>query len=457
MNLATTLEEIPDYYINTDVFQKTYNNNDFKKSTLESLFTNDKTPRKDIPIVDYDDFIILLYKLDYYGINPYPKIVIDFINDHKFDKQFWDEFVTTFFENSFTEEALKIRDDIFSRYKKISCGTYNATVINKRNVLTSWGFYVTPRIRSIFYLENVISVESGDSHITALKDDGKITSSFEYGKKFKTDDIFELIAARWDNSLALRTDGTLFYWGFENQDFYLRSFKNIGKCLQIVCGDGFFVAIKEDGTLFSHGLQSRHRMDRIPNEIIIDEEVYERSTDFFLSDYPTDRDRKTVRIDNLKFIKVACAQLYTAGILDNGSLVTWGYLGVYFTRVLKRYENDKFKDIACGDDFTIAIREDNSLAYINGTDNFLSSGIKINENEKFTKISAGAAHFLALRIDGSLFCSSKEQSEGMPNEGVFISIECGRFNSLAIRDDGKIFYWGSNNFNQLNGTPESIN
>lgn len=187
-----------------------------------------------------------------------------------------------------------------------------------------------------------------------------------------------------------------------------------------------------------------------------------------------------------RFVKLAVSAngYHTAGIRADGSLWTWGMntngqLGHGNTTDLAspaRVGTATWKEVACGDSHTVAVRNDGTLwAWGLNTNGQLGDGTVTNQNQPvqigssttWSTVSCGTAHSVALQGDGTLWSwglntngqlgdlsttqrTSPVQVTEVGGDGTpWASISCGSIHNLALRVNGTLWAWGSNNSGRM--------
>jgi alpha-tubulin suppressor-like RCC1 family protein len=232
------------------------------------------------------------------------------------------------------------------------------------------------------------------------------------------------VSAGYNHTLAIKTDGTLWAWGF-NMTGQLGDGTTVDKISPIKIGTGsnwkqvsagnhYSTAIKTDGTLWAWGLNDEGQM----------------------------------------------------GIGSTASRYAPAKVGT----------STNWKMVVAWNNFTLAIKSDSTLwAWGNndygqlgdGTNTARFAPVQIGTDKNWKSISAGWDHALALKVDGSLWAWGRDHygqlgdsiklSRNSPmkvdNSTDWNDISAGYQHSLATKADGTLWSWGYNYYGQLgNGT-----
>ena len=271
------------------------------------------------------------------------------------------------------------------------------------------------------------------------------------------------ISAGTRHTMAIRSDGSLWAWGYNNLygalgDGTLTShdapIKIMDSVRSVSAGDDNTMAIKTDGSLLAWGNNYSGK----------------------LGDGTTTNSRTPVKImDSVR--SISAGGNHTLAIKTDGSLWAWGsngygYLGDGTTT--SRYSPVKIMDsvvsVSAGTDHTMAIKNDGSLwawghnGYTygelgDGTTTNKLSPIKIMDSVAY--VSAGYHYTLAIKTDGSLWAWGWNQY-GKLGDGTttsrynpvkimdsVASVSAGRNHAMAVKADGSLWAWGDNTFGEL--------
>jgi alpha-tubulin suppressor-like RCC1 family protein len=300
------------------------------------------------------------------------------------------------------------------------------------------------------------------------------------------------VSCGYRHTAAIKTDGTLWTWGFSNSNnkgsvvvvgtlgindttTFIRStpvttFAGGTNWKQVSCGGNFTAAIKTDGTLWTWGNNSNGQLG--------DNTGTNRLTPV------------TTFAGGTNWKQVAGGGYSTAAIKTDGTLWTWGYgafgqLGDNTTTFIKSTPVTTFaggtnwKQVSCGQYHTAAIKTDGTLwgwgepggGRLGDNTNLTSKLTPVTTfagGTNWKQVSGGNNHTAAIKTDGTLWTWGSNTSAGVlginsSNAALNIStpvttfaggtnwkqVACVSGTINAIKTDGTLWIWGSNNLGQL--------
>lgn len=235
--------------------------------------------------------------------------------------------------------------------------------------------------------------------------------------------VWDKVSAGGEFSLGLRSDGTLWSWGFNGSGqlgigttslvVYQTTPVQVGTdndWLEISAGGYHSLALKSDGTLWVWGF---NMYGGLGNGGTVDTNLPVQIT------------------EENDWLTVEAGQVHSFAIKQDGTLWGWGYGG--------------FGQLGLGNDEDVAIPT------------------QIGEDNDWSQIIAGGAHTLALKNDGSLWGwgvnGNGQLGDGMNSTTLFIpthigtdtweQISAGYEYSAGIKEDGTLWTWGFNVNGQL--------
>jgi alpha-tubulin suppressor-like RCC1 family protein len=228
------------------------------------------------------------------------------------------------------------------------------------------------------------------------------------------------ITAGYCHTLAIRSDGSLWAWGWnQNGQLGLGDTTNrlsparVGTdndWVLVAAGEHHTIALKSDGTLWAWGYNVYGQLGLGDN---IDRLVPTR--------IGTDND----------WIWVSCGYYHTFALKSDGSLWAWGYngsgqlgLGDTSDRWIPTRvgTENRWVYVVCGSDYTAAIRSDGTL-WAWGGNSYGQLGLGDTSN-RFTPTRVGT-------------------------DNTWVRVTCGYSHTLALKSDGSLWAWGYNYYGQL--------
>ncbi|MBA4320384.1 MAG: hypothetical protein C0412_18455, partial [Flavobacterium sp.] len=241
--------------------------------------------------------------------------------------------------------------------------------------------------------------------------------------KVNSDSDWTAIAAGGNHSLALKSDGTLWAWGF-NKDGQLgnaesTSFDLIPRLVgedtnwtYIAAGFSHSLALKSDGTLWAWGSDD---MGQIGNGGILVE------------------DRLPKQIGSGKnWVSIAAGYSHSMGLQADGSLYAWGY--------------NNYGQLG-NHDLGVEMVGDPSFVNLN-----INKPVQIRQPlTAWISFSVNGNHTIGLKADGTIWENYSPAGilQRVGDSYDWVSAEAGTLHSIGLKADGTIWTWGSNTFGQL--------
>ena len=312
-----------------------------------------------------------------------------------------------------------------------------------------------------------------DSPITNFKD----SDGVDLGKKLVTKDyLLEVYGTILENSPASGLVVTPELWGsgrnqygqlgINNTDpsgIPVTTFAGGTNWKQLSCGKNHTAAIKTDGSLWIWG---RNFLGALGNNLSGGgTESQNRSTP--ITTFAGGNDWK----------QVACGEYHTSAIKTDCSLWSWGHnqfgmLGINNTDqkntpVTTILGGTNWKSVACGDIHVLAIKTDGSLWVWGrgadgqlGTNNTADRSIPVTTfigGNDWKSIAGGVQHSAAVKTDGSLWTWGTNDFAHLgindttqrntpvttfAGGNTWKSVACGRSHTIALKTDGTLWTWG---------------
>ena len=301
-------------------------------------------------------------------------------------------------------------------------------------------------------------IAGGNTHSVMLKDDGTVWAwgdnywrqLGDFSDTNKSTPVQVLVsetvplsgvisvAAGYQHSLALKEDGTVWAWGY-NDKGQIGNSTSFNRAIQVLRGEGpGDTTYLEDVTAIAAG--GKHSL------AVVDGEVYAWGLNEVgqLGDGTTTNSSEPVKVNGLTdVVMVAAGYAFSLALTGDGKVWAWG--------------QDSIGQLGDGDD---------------GPGKYKSAPVQVKNADdsaldNVISIAAGHAFSLALKADGTvwgwgdnqyrqlgneLFETSKavqaKNADGSPFTDV-TEIAAGEFHSLALKNDGTVWAWGYGIYGQL--------
>ncbi len=341
----------------------------------------------------------------------------------------------------------------------------NNTTTGSRLPLQTWG-------PASGFLSNVSKIASGYSHTLALKNDGTVwawgwNGNGQLGDNTTTNRLTPIqvlgsggsgnltdvvaIAAGYSHSFALKSDGTVWAWGWngygqlgDNSTMnrytptQVTDSDGIGYLTDvesIACGNTFTLVVKTDGTVWTWGNNSNGQLgDNTTNMKMIPVQVVGPGGLGYLSGVS----------------KVAGGEKHSLALKDDGTVWSWGY----------NSNGQLGNNTTQNESAPIQVFDSTGSGYL----------------QNISSISAGYLHSVALMNNGTVWAwgwnGNGQIGNGtivdahMPSQVVgaggsgtlndVSSVACGNAHTVAMKTDNTVWAWGWNGYGQL-GDNSSIN
>ncbi|MGE5398468.1 MAG: Ig-like domain-containing protein [Chitinophagales bacterium] len=231
------------------------------------------------------------------------------------------------------------------------------------------------------------------------------------------------------SSLATKTDGTVWYWGYRYSVYSGMEFNNDVVPVQVegltdvkdaAIGWHHVLVLKNNGTVLAWG----------------------RNDNGQLGDGTTEQKISPVQITGLENVKdVAAGMGSSMALKEDGTVWLWGTVPPYQDGTMYRQDApiprkveglSDIKAIAVGSNHFIVLKEDGTVwAWGDNFKGQLGNGESGGDEGYFDQIT------------------DKYEPIQVPGLGNIVSIAAGHRVSMAVGSDGKIYAWGDNTFGQL--------
>lgn len=213
-------------------------------------------------------------------------------------------------------------------------------------------------------------------------------------------------------------------------------------------GVEYSVAIKEDGTMWSWGLNSTYYQLGLGDNTN--------------RQYPTQMTGSTWK-------EVSCAATFAAALNTSGALYNWGY-GPVFPHTTPFYIGGSFAKFDCGTNYIYGVKTDGTLWCIgnpplgigNGSPNSVETMTQVGSLTTWYDVSCGVQHTLAIKTDGTLWswgygtngrlgngATDKSTPTQVGTANDWAKVRTYGYGSYGIKTDGTLWAWGFNQYGEL--------
>ena len=275
---------------------------------------------------------------------------------------------------------------------------------------------------------------------------------------------------------CVKVDGTLWLWGNNNagelgddttasRSSPVQTITGGANWKQVACGYRHIAAVKTDGTLWLWGFNTYYGM---------------------LGDNTTTSKSSPVQTitGGTNWKQVSCGYSHTGAIKTDGTLWTWGrndtgQLGdnttdSKFSPVQTITGGTNWKQVSCGEAHTAAVKTDGTL-WLWGANQYRqigdNTGVRksspvqtIAGGTNWSQVACGHRHTAAVKTDGTLWLWG-QGADGALGDNTLTSrsspvqtitggtnwkqVSCGRFYTAAVKADGTLWLWGNNGYGRL--------
>lgn len=311
--------------------------------------------------------------------------------------------------------------------------------------------------------QSAIQSESGPN--------AKITHTFTIKAK-RSNATVTKVAAGWQFSMALLSDGSLWTWGAGtygklgngSTDHCYSPRKVLNDVVDISAGSHHAFAIRRDGSLWGWGFNNKGEVGDGTSTIrtnpvkIKNKGITAISAGSYFS----------LAVYNFENIE---SSLWSWGVNNNGQLGNGTSANCYTPKPINNYD---VIAVSAGGSHSMELKNDGSL-WVFGGNNYgqLGIGYRTYTPKKLmdgvSSIEAGYDHSLAIKKDGSLWAWGSNEYGQVGNSSSSncttptkimdnAKVVSAFYNTFVIKKDGSLWGWGYNRFGQLgNGTKNNLN
>lgn len=393
------------------------------------------------------------------------------------------------FDGTTSSKPIKIEG--INDIKDIESGTMHCTILKEDGTVwvignTYWldreEDYDLFKPYKIDGFSNIEKIDSGKNYILALKKDGMVMSIGEnyFGqlgngttelstKPSKIDNLKNIvsISAGYSHSFAVDSDGKVWSWGSNEQGQLSRGpiggiYKEPGisaglsRITDVKAGEGFSVFLKEDGSVYSSGINDKGQLGLGNNE-------------------NTGLAKKINDFDNIKMIDVGSSHVIT--LKRDSTVYLWGennkgQVNESFEDVNKPFKTDLKAVISvyANGKNSAVLKGDNKLWFL-GDNSFGQFGdesiIKSNKLSKviqkdILKVGTGNGNAFSIDKNNKLYAWGLNYYKQINDSNLEIiteptminlknvkDVDSGQRHTIVLLENGEVYIKGDNTYNQL--------
>ena len=367
---------------------------------------------RDIEKINNDEeFDYVLESIEYWGIDFYPKILIDYLLSMSYDNFTYDfntlKDIVFSLKNIYEMQDKKLRSKILQINPKLSCGDYHFIYEDENNKINIYH-------KSDTHEFSFNDIDSGSykqicakSDISGyLNNEGKLRTirifkdiESDFVKHYYTDSFIKFDCER-NRISSIKNDGILQIRDAVSYGIYIQS----DNFSDVMCGDSFTVGIKNDkkiilyyesGEKFEFDIEFEKIICTNDNVLII--------TKNGNIECLTDDD---IFCPEEKFINVFGYDDIFIGIRENFSLIAWRNDGI-----LLNVPSGEFLNISCSYKSFIGLKSDGKIvtwSYLNGYNSIMFS---YDKNNPYIYIGSCKNYKVAMRLNGEIYYGFNNPSD----------------------------------------------
>ena len=429
-----------------------------------------------------------------------------------------------------TDRHIPVQVQNLSNITAISAGSGYSVALRNDGTVWAWGTNRNGRIGDgtttdrhtpvqVQNLSNITAISAGGSHSIALRNDGTVWTwgTNGYGQlgdgtttnRYTPVQVQGLsnitaISAGNAHSIALRNDGTVWAWGWngvgqlgDGTAFIDRrvpvQVQNLTNITAISAGSAYSVALRNDGTVWAWGGNSRGRLgngttasSRTPLQVVGENGIGYLNLFLNSNGNTTNNNNNNVPPTGFTTPMISAGNTHTVALRNDGTVWAWGsndngqledgtttssHIPVQVQNLSNITAISTTGGILRGH-YTVALRNDGTVwAWGNNIYGQLGDGTTINRRtpvqvqnlNNITAISARSSHTVALRSDGTVWAwgrnrfgqlgdgttTTRHTPVQVQNLSNITAISAGGSHTVALRSDGTVWAWGNNGGGQL--------